>query len=178
MPMDLVLFEYAAPPLVGRNWIVDVACTSSAALHWNAPDMIEPWPLGSKGEKLRVSMVEHPISWLGFYWDMECPLLNNDFDTLSLKYHENVTAFLQDYLASGVTLAAVYNRYEASVVQRIEDQPTAMAELLGSLNAPKSATDRMLKLPVPLTSKHPIPEWAWPEIRRKEQEVFDRYEYW
>lgn len=179
MPMDLVLFEYAAPPLVGRSWIIDAVRTAvSATPRWDISNGIEPWLLGSKSEKLRVSMVEHPISWLSAYWDINCPLIQNDFDVLSLKYHENVTQFLQDYLASEVTLSAVYNRYEATVVQKVEDQPTAMAELLSSLNAPKSVTDKLMRLPVPLTFKHSIPEWAWPEIRRKEQEVFDRYEYW
>lgn len=175
-------FTFAGPPRCATTWVLavcrDLGLKSSG---WSC-DSAKHIP-DTDSNSFRVSTVRHPCQWLrSVYHSIRGGLIGNvPFDSISVLAREvTEKEFLQKYLESDLTVAAVFDQYQASSCLRVEDLPWALFEHLKiftsivkyddvSYSSPINARKEKIRMPVST------------EIRRaifdKERELYERFEY-
>lgn len=170
MSVDYGILEFAAPRCCGAEWF-DHAMWMAGV---NGPRVEgksnEPFQAEATARP-RVSTVCHPCLWVELnYWFSLSEVQDQQIA------HARLVGFLSDYFRTcRGDISRMFRSYEADAVMRLEDQPAAIIELLGSMGVKPPAL-RHLRGP----SLPPRLEWK-PEVRAAflaaEKEVCERYDY-
>jgi len=168
--IDYKLFEFAAPHYTGGTWFNGACC--AVGLY---KDRL--FPIGSaqfdewkkpNPKVLRVSLVRHPKDVLLVMWNANKKLQKYSFSEFVFLYSTKHPGYIGN----------MFSRYKADIVQRYEDCPWALVELLDSLGVPKHLVDRVHTIPKQHLLQLPIKPWVSRELKQAEKEVFDRYDYY
>ena len=178
------LLEFAAPPCTKENWYV-----KSFQLLGLGPGTVSnahsAWDHGDKHRLLRLTLVRNPIDWLvAFYQAVrtgKSKELNGTFGPLATLNFSSIDGFFDSYLhkAQGC-VTSLFNNFEADIVHKSEDAPYALMDFTDTLEIPKIMSNQLLKIKLCCTNEEPISisPWVRTEIKKSEQEIFDRYDYW
>ena len=178
MPVDIMgLFEFAAPPFTGSRWLLNEIADRKLPLAHDdqclLADAEKPWK--RSGSNVRLTFVCNPILWL-----QRCHKASNHSglpdEFQGLAHTRSFGQFAHQYMTvCPGAITRLFERYEAGVVQRLEDQPWAFTEFLESLGVPDVFVRKIQgKSCEPLFCGG----WLRTELRRADEKLFGAYDYW
>lgn len=188
IPMAVLFrqFDFACPPLTEGDWVRSRLVRFAERLPWQRgfKDVHEPFS-SDQPERLRVSMVRHPLAWLELAFGGS-ETMPHQVRGLFQQHRLNWVSwelFVKSYLRSDFLVGDLYGRYQADTVMRVEDLPWCLVEFADSLGAGPEVRDCLTTEPCP-GYRHKRSDWdaLGPNVRRlaleREREVCERYDYW
>jgi len=175
------MFRFAAPPMTGAGWFLDVLGSTNIPCLGDGSNAHVPFVGESDGHLLQLSLVRNPACWLalchltlrGHSPDASVDGLDEfvGLDTRSLE------SFFHDYLTRRAgAITRLFNVYVADTVIRIEDMPYALLELMWSLNVPRTMLQDIVFPNLPVQPV--VQPWLHEQLRYTDGELFERYDYW
>lgn len=182
MSCDMRLFEFSSPPRTATAWIEHVCAL--CYMHANGRTEIHRPPEGKK-DKIRISMVRHPVSWLHSYWTNIYPgkVSAKEVDIFAdlpgLTFDEFIRAYLKEIPGE---VGRMFTSYRADSYLRVEDLPNCWWEFAVTLRIPEVFLDKCKNTPVmnATNTKKPKPKWNRSLRRaviRTEKEMLDHFGY-
>ena len=179
--IDYGIFLYAAPPRTGSVWFTQAMKQLGfegrmvGSRHEPFGDVDQTKPL--------VTMVRHPARWLASYFSgvkgelTGLPLVDR-FSSICVDV--SFMKFANRYIEQMPgAVGQLFSSYQASIVQRLEDQPWALSQLLMQLDVPRNKCKQIEHLPVSMPSSG---IFYSTDLRRRvlqaESELADRYDYY
>jgi len=172
------LFTFACPPHTAADWFIRAAQSIGLGpgFRFHAYEQFH----GTDHDRLRVSLVRHPCSWLGECWLslQKGEIESNHTGYFSMLPKETFQQFVQSYLAKDPgSISRLYNRYEANTYLRVEDLPWAFLELAESLGVPEVMLAKIRQLTTP-TQALQLPDYLHCQVIEAECTIAELYDYW
>jgi len=182
MSSDMKLFEFASPPRTATSWIEEVCAV--CYMHPSRRTEIHRPPEGKK-DKLRITMVRHPVSWLNSYWTNIFPgkVSAKEVDIFAdlpgLTFDEFIRSYLKEIPGE---VGRMFTSYKADSYLRVEDLPGCWFEFAKTLRIPEVFVQKCLETPVVNASsiKKPKPKWNRSlrrAVLRAEKDMLEHFEY-
>ncbi len=176
--IDYELFEAAAPPLCGGQWLIRAAQSVGLGPGWQHR-LEQPWEPESVNGAVRLSLVRNPINWLE-----ALRLEDEPTAQLGLRFHKLLTvrfdsleAITRAYLQHSFgAITDLFFRYQSHVVERYEDMPWAFDEFLETFGVPERMRTAVVKIEREEV-RPDCPRWVRDELRRSDPKVFEMYDY-
>ena len=149
----------------------------------------EPFVGSRNGNRLRVTLVRHPCSWLASVYgivkrrdeldDLPDPILNPFWSFATESFDRFVLAYLN---TAGGSIYRTFRPYieEADTCLRIEDMPWAALDLFESLGVPRMLRQKCVGIGKVNVSEN-VPLWdksLKEEVKREEEELLELFDYW
>lgn len=164
--IDCGVFTIATVPRTGTTWVLEILAALGYR-EYNKNEIHKPWTMPSSG--LRLTIVRNPCDWLASYWANVYPgcIGVPEVDVFrisdtSLTFEAYVTEYLRT-MPGGI--GALFGKYRADSVVRLEDFPYCMAEFF-CMVSPDWGRDYIVKTCQGLgpqgirPRKKPMPVWT------------------
>lgn len=175
--IEYEVFQFAAPPGTGVAWFLKAMQIAGYGPGFRAVAHVS---FGGPSEPLRVSLVTNPFDWLyrAYLSFEEYSSVVGMHDVDRKSFSRFVGSFLSK---RGFSLSDVFDRYKADIVLRLEDMPWALIELLEAVGTETRLLNQVNTLSglkkYPVVSTDCRSERVWRQVREKEWDLFDRYDY-
>ena len=155
------------------------------AHHPSLPHAFEPFVGSRNGNRLRVTLVRHPCSWLASVYSdvLKNGSTTNQLEPFSSLTTESFDRFVFAYLnTAGGSIYRTFRPYieEADTCLRIEDMPWAALDLFESLGVPRMLRQKCVGIGKVNVSEN-VPLWdksLKEEVKREEEELLELFDYW